>query len=170
MSNKKGFTLIEVLIAIVIIGLLAGIIMVKLNDAREKARDKKALQSMSSILPAIQLCLESDQRITPTGVAPVDETVVTANGASLIPTWWFSWVYTDNMIQEGASICNGSNSYWPELSDDWSYYMAVTHFDKKYFMFSSSTPGNVKSIVCSHAPAAWGADINLNYKCVSRGF
>jgi len=53
-SSMKGFTLIEMLVVIVIIGILSSLILVNLSSARAKARDTKRVSDLAQI----QLALE----------------------------------------------------------------------------------------------------------------
>ncbi|HUD02706.1 MAG TPA: prepilin-type N-terminal cleavage/methylation domain-containing protein, partial [Candidatus Paceibacterota bacterium] len=52
--RKKGFTLIELMVVIAIIGILASIIMVSLSSAQSKGRDAKRVADIRTI----QLALE----------------------------------------------------------------------------------------------------------------
>ncbi len=62
----KGFTLIEILITIGIIGLLASVILGNLNTAREKGMISKATSELKNIRTAIAL-LEDDTGKWPNG-------------------------------------------------------------------------------------------------------
>lgn len=52
--NKKGFTLIELLVVISIIGLLAGMVLVSMQDARAQARDARRKQDLAQIVKAME--------------------------------------------------------------------------------------------------------------------
>lgn len=54
-SNKKGYTLIEILVVISIIGFIASIAMYTLNSARVKGRDAKRMADLEIIGKAIDL-------------------------------------------------------------------------------------------------------------------
>ncbi len=54
-SNQKGFTLIELMVVIVILGLLAGILMPKFLGRTEQARRTKATVQIRNIESALRL-------------------------------------------------------------------------------------------------------------------
>lgn len=54
-SNKKGFTLVEILVVIGIIGLLGVLAAVMLDSARTRARDAKRLADMARMHEALEL-------------------------------------------------------------------------------------------------------------------
>lgn len=56
MSNKKAFTLIELLIIIAIIGILMSAILISISQTRKNARISSVKTSISSVLTAIVAC------------------------------------------------------------------------------------------------------------------
>ena len=57
--NKRGFTLIELLVVIAIIGILASIVLVSLNDARNKGYDTQIKSDISQTRTTIELCYDN---------------------------------------------------------------------------------------------------------------
>lgn len=55
MSVRSGFTIVELLIVIVVIGILAAISIVAYNNVAAKARDSQRLQDVATINKALDM-------------------------------------------------------------------------------------------------------------------
>lgn len=60
-KKSKGFTLIELLVVIAIIGILATIVLVSLNDARQKARDTKRIGDLRQVQLQMEIFYDDNQ-------------------------------------------------------------------------------------------------------------
>lgn len=63
---KKGYTLIELLIVIAIIGILTAILTTNLQGARQRARDNRRKQDLNTIQQALRLYYNDYQRFPAT--------------------------------------------------------------------------------------------------------
>lgn len=67
--NKKGFTLVELLVVVSIIGILAGIVLVSLNSGRERTRRASLQSTLSSIITVANMCVNDSGTVqAPTSV------------------------------------------------------------------------------------------------------
>jgi len=55
MKKQRGFTLVELLVVVAIIGLLSTLAVISLNGVRERARDTKRLSDIDAISKALEL-------------------------------------------------------------------------------------------------------------------
>ena len=62
--SEQGFTLVELLIVMAIIGILAGVVLVSSQSAVEKSKRTSALTSAASVLPELVTCADDGYEAT----------------------------------------------------------------------------------------------------------
>ena len=67
-KNKSGFTIVELLIVIVVIGILAAISMVAYSGVQQRARDSTRKQDLAAIAKAVNLYHADNGQYPPTQV------------------------------------------------------------------------------------------------------
>ena len=92
--NKKGFTLIEVLLVIVIIAILAGIVIIAVNPARQisQANNTQRSNDVRALLDATQEYALDNRGVLPTEIPAVATEIGSAAGlidicSYLVPTY-----------------------------------------------------------------------------------
>ena len=92
MKNTKGFTLIELLLVIGIISVLAAIVLIAINPARQlaQARNAQRRSNINSILNAVHQYMIDNRGNIPPGITSTDKMIgnscVTATCAAASPT------------------------------------------------------------------------------------
>jgi prepilin-type N-terminal cleavage/methylation domain-containing protein len=95
--KKNGFSLIELLVVISIIGVLTAVLMMNLVGARERSRDAQKIQALNSIKSALRMYYNDNQSY-PSSLS------VLATGTSYVSGLGDTtgWTYT---------LLNGSDSF-----------------------------------------------------------
>jgi prepilin-type N-terminal cleavage/methylation domain-containing protein len=114
---QKGFTLIELLVVIAIIGILAGVVLVNVNNARQRARAASIITAISQIRSQQELLSQYVNPVTANAtVAP--EIVKIRNSINAIPganlqgngssTGWLAWTTLPNSGGGDTHVCADS--------------------------------------------------------------
>lgn len=106
-NQTSGFTLVELLIVIAILGVLAGLILANMSGARERARDAQRKSDLKQLQTALRMYYNDYQR-NPTYYVQSGVYKIQHNGTdgSLISYDW------------GVEFAIGSNTYMAKLPRD----------------------------------------------------
>ena len=105
MSGRRGFTLIELMIVVVIIGILAAIAIPKFGSAKDKARQASIKADLRNLMTAEERFFADSSTYT-AALAPGVFTVSVGNGYSVVVTGTSGYGATVS----NAVIANGSTS------------------------------------------------------------
>lgn len=76
---RKGFTLVELLVVISIIGVLSSIVLSTVDDARKIAQDNRELQAAGQLQLAIELFINENNRYPTPGSVTLGGTIIGGN-------------------------------------------------------------------------------------------
>lgn len=132
MRTKKGFTLIEVMLVIVIIAILAAIVIIAINPGRQisQANNTQRSSDVNAILGAVQQFAIDNRGTLPTGITTTP-TVIGSGAAqidicaSLVPTYVAEMPFDPTATGAGYTSCTTYDTGY-QISADANNRLTVT--------------------------------------------
>ena len=135
LKNKKGFTLVELLVVISIISLLTSIVLASLNDARKKARDSARISSVLQVQKALAMYFsENGHYPTYNGAAALGQ-LVAGNYISAVDANTIAYqVFSSDSNMSPICFANGNAN----ISNCQTYRLGIALEDRTNKILSSS--------------------------------
>lgn len=88
LNDSRGFTLVELLVVVAIIGILSAIVLASMSGARSKGRDAKRISDIKNLQLALQLYYDGNNSTYPSGDGSVSSTLtgLAPSYLSVLPT------------------------------------------------------------------------------------
>ena len=126
--KKKGFTLIELMVVISIIGIMSSVILSALNDARAKARDAQRIQALKEIQKALTLYYDDNGNYpiynTDFGILSSVGTNWSSLGVDL--SQYLTQIPRDPINNRSQLVFQDGYAYFYRSSDDGDDYDLIT--------------------------------------------
>ncbi len=162
-TRRTGFTLVEMLVVITIIGMLMALLLPAVNSAREAARQTVCTSNQQNLAKAIQVYASAKQRLPPLmtlapGMQPVDDTNFSQGHRDRV------WGWVPPLLQE----LNHADTYNLMLDtinlNDTSYESIFTSLYYSEFNCPSTTRENLDQPWISYYVNGGRANVGLeNY-------
>jgi len=132
---QSGFTLLELLVVLAIIGLLASVVIIATQSARSKARDAKRAGDVRQIMNAMEQ-YHIANNVYPTGTLSIlsfgpgtniDNPLALDSAPNFVPQY-IAFLPVSPLPADGGCSPNtglGNNNYWYSVADDGSSYNLV---------------------------------------------
>jgi len=124
MKTKKGFTLVEVLLVVVIIAILAAIVIVAINPARQIAQANNTQRStdVKTVLDAVHEYGIDNRGVLPTGITATATEVGSGSGqidicSDLVPTYVAAMPFDPNATGAHYTSCADYDTGYTILED-----------------------------------------------------
>jgi type IV pilus assembly protein PilA len=122
--RHRGFTLIEVLLVVVIIAILAGIVIIAVNPARQIAQTNNAQRDndVRAILDAVHQYSIDNRGVLPASITAVATVVGSGAGqidlcAVLVPTYVSAMPYDPTAVGAAYTDCTAYDTGYTIMSD-----------------------------------------------------
>lgn len=168
-KTKSGFTIVEILIVIVVIGILASISIVAYNGVQSRSRDAKRLSDVQAIQKSLEL-YKTDRGTYPAHITATAAELPAGFAGSYGCVTCYSYSVANNgtwlrnltdsgfMSVAPASAPNNNNNfymYWRSSPSGYGtctqeFYVLVVHG------FEGTPPANSRSVYCTTAHFATG--------------
>jgi prepilin-type N-terminal cleavage/methylation domain-containing protein len=132
MGNKKGFTLIEVMLVIVIIAILAAIVIIAINPGRQisQANNTQRSSDVKAVLDAVHQYAVDNRGTLPTGITATPTVVGSGTGqidicSLLVPTYLAEMPFDPTATGAAYTDCTTYNTGY-QVSTDTNSRVTVT--------------------------------------------
>ena len=107
-QNQKGFTLIELMIVIAIIGILAAVALPAYQSYTQKARFAEVVAAAGPVKQAVDVCIQTNKGTLATCTVPAGVLTDAAAGAEVTSVAWATPAIT---VTSAATFGTGAQSF-----------------------------------------------------------